>query len=106
MTPHTLEVLRLLEDGEFHSGEALGRTLALTRATISNALADVADAGLVVDRVHGRGYRLVTPVQWLSKEKIESSLGPRAAHFSVELVDRTGSTNSDLLARVDGSERS
>ncbi len=106
LTPHTLDVLRLLEDGQFHSGEALGAALNLTRATISNALHDVVESGLSLDRVHGRGYRLVTPVQWLSKQKILRHLGSRATHLSVEVVDQTVSTNSDLLERAAAGEAS
>jgi BirA family biotin operon repressor/biotin-[acetyl-CoA-carboxylase] ligase len=100
LTPHTLEVLRLLEDGEFHSGEALGRTLGITRGTISNALAEVDALGLNVHKVHGRGYRLVTPVQWLALERIAAHLGRQAARFDIEVVDQTGSTNSDMLDRA------
>jgi len=100
LTPHTLEVLRLLEDGEFHSGEALGRVLGITRGTISNALADVDDLGLTVYKVHGRGYRLVTPVQWLARERVVGHLGKRASHFDIEILDQTGSTNTDMLDRA------
>jgi BirA family transcriptional regulator, biotin operon repressor / biotin---[acetyl-CoA-carboxylase] ligase len=100
MTPHTLEVLRLLQDGEFHSGEALGKTLGVTRGSVSNALADVGDFGLVVHKVHGRGYRLATPVQWLDGRRIREYLGARRSHFNVQVVDQTGSTNTDMLARA------
>lgn len=97
MTPHTLEVLRLLEDGEFHSGEAIGHALGITRGSVSNALADVESLGLSVLKVHGKGYRLVTPVQWLAREAILHQLGARARHFKLEIVDETGSTNTDVM---------
>ncbi len=100
MTPHTLEVLRLLEDGEYHSGDALGRVLGITRASVSNALADVEALGLSVYKVHGRGYRLVTPVQWLAHARIIEHLGQQASRFEIDIVDQTGSTNTDLLARA------
>ena len=97
MTPHTLEVLRLLEDGEFHSGEAIGRALDITRGSVSNALAHVEDMGLSVLKLHGKGYRLLTPVQWLSREAILGHLSAGARRFSIEIVEQTGSTNSDLM---------
>lgn len=97
MTPHTLEVLRLLEDGEFHSGETIGRKLDITRGSVSNALAGIDDLGLNVLKVHGRGYRLVTPVQWLSGDVIRRHLGTKAGRFVLEVVDETGSTNTDLI---------
>ena len=106
MTAHTLEILRLLEDGEFHSGETLGRTLGITRGSVSNALADVEALGLTVYKVHGRGYRLVTPVQWLSRERIVRCLGRQAARFDIDILDQTGSTNTDMLDRATRGARS
>jgi BirA family biotin operon repressor/biotin-[acetyl-CoA-carboxylase] ligase len=97
LTPHTLEVLRLLEDGEFHSGEAIGQSLGITRGSVSNALANVEELGLDVLKVHGKGYRLVTPVRWLSRDAILGHLKAKARRFSLEVVEQTGSTNSDLM---------
>jgi BirA family transcriptional regulator, biotin operon repressor / biotin---[acetyl-CoA-carboxylase] ligase len=93
-------VLRLLADGEFHSGEEIGRLLGVTRESISNALADVEAFGLTVYRVRGRGYRLVTPVRWLDAGGIRQRLGAQADAFTIEVIDQTGSTNDDLIARV------
>lgn len=106
MTAHTLAVLRLLEDGQFHSGEVLGRMLGITRGTVSNALAGVAELGLEVHKVQGRGYRLVTPVQWLTRERVVGHLGSHAQHFDIEIVDETGSTNTDMLGRAMQGARS
>jgi BirA family biotin operon repressor/biotin-[acetyl-CoA-carboxylase] ligase len=106
LTAHTLEVLRLLDDGEFHSGEALGRELGITRGTVSNALADVDALGLTVHKVHGRGYRLITPVQWLKRERIIAHLGKQAARFDIDILDQTGSTNTDMLDRAMRGARS
>jgi len=100
VTPHTFEVLRLLQNGEFRSGEAIGKALGITRGSVSNALANVDEFGLTVHKVHGRGYRLVTPVQWLSRAEILEQLGRQAARFDIEVVDETGSTNTDLLERA------
>ena len=99
MTPHTLEVLRILQNGEFQSGEAIGKALGITRGSVSNALADIDAFGLTVHKVHGRGYRLVTPVQWLSRDTILEHLGG-SVRFDIEIVDETGSTNTDLLERA------
>jgi len=106
LTLHTLEVLRLLEDGEFHSGEALGRALGITRGSVSNALANVDDLGLTVYKVHGRGYRLITPVQWLARDRIIHHLGKQAARFDIDILEQTGSTNTDMLERAMRGARS
>ena len=106
LTAHTLAVLRLLEDGEFHSGEALGRILGITRGSVSNALAGVDTLGLTVHKVHGRGYRLMTPVHWLARERIIEHLGKQAVRFDIDVLDQTGSTNTDLLERATRGARS
>ena len=100
MTAHTFEVLRLLEDGEVHSGEKLAKVLGITRASVSNALADVEALGLSVSRAHGRGYRLDTPVQWLSRDRILGHLGKLATRFDLEILGQTGSTNTELFERA------
>ena len=97
MTSHTLNVLRLLGDGEIHSGETLGQSLGISRASVSKALTDVETFGLALEKVRGQGYRLITPVQWLIRERINSHLGRQASRFDIQIVDQTGSTNTDLF---------
>ena len=80
--------------------------MGITRGSVSNALADVDGLGLTVYKVHGRGYRLVTPVQWLSRDRIVRHLGRHAARFDIEVLDKTGSTNTDLLDRAMNGARS
>jgi BirA family biotin operon repressor/biotin-[acetyl-CoA-carboxylase] ligase len=106
LTPHTLEVLRLLDDGEIHSGEALGRILGISRASVSNALTDAEALGLVLDKIHGRGYRLSTSVQWLVRERVNGHLGAHAPRFDIQIVDQTGSTNTDLFHHAMSGARS
>lgn len=97
MTPYTLQVLRLLEDGSFHSGEDIGRLLRISRESVSNALDNLEAHGLALERIRGRGYRLHTPVQWLDARKVRVHLGSAAARIRLEIVEQTGSTNDDLL---------
>lgn len=56
MTPHTLSVLRLLQNGEFQSGEAIGKALGITRGSVSNALANIDEFGLTVHKEIGRAH--------------------------------------------------
>ena len=64
---------------------------------MSNALRDVDEAGLTVHRVHGRGYRLLDPVQWLEREVILKHLGSQAKNFDLEVMDSIESTSTFLL---------
>ena len=95
----TLPVLRLLNDGEFHSGVAIAHALGVSRASVSLSLQGVEELGLVVNKVHGRGYRLQERLQWLNRELILTHLGQEASAFRLEILDTAESTNSLLLQR-------
>jgi BirA family biotin operon repressor/biotin-[acetyl-CoA-carboxylase] ligase len=96
-TALTFRALKLLGDGEFHSGEALARALRVSRTTVWKALQSAQACGITLFKVHGRGYRLVTPVDWLDAAQVRRHLGPRADAFQVEVIDVADSTNTILL---------
>ena len=100
MKPLTFSVLRLLDDGEFHSGVTIARNLGVSRASVSNALQGLDEVGLVVHKVHGRGYRLPGPVQWLEQGVILRHLDKEAKTFRLEILDTAESTNSLLLQKA------
>lgn len=100
MTELSFRVLRLLADGEFHSGAALARILGVTRGTIWNAVRALDRAGVEVFRVRGRGYRLAQPVSLLDAHAIAHHAGDDAARFAIEVVDVTESTNTLLMQRA------
>jgi len=100
LSPLTFRALRLLADGEFRSGEVLAQTLRVSRTTVWKALQGVEDWGVTLFKVHGRGYRLVTPVDWLDAQQIARHLGPHREEFQVHVVDAVDSTNSLLLAEA------
>ena len=100
MSASTLDVLRCLSDGEFHSGEALARALDISRGTVWNAVAALDAAGLEVYRVRGRGYRLAQPVSLLDAHAIAQQAGDVADRFSIEVVDVAASTNTLLAQRA------
>jgi BirA family biotin operon repressor/biotin-[acetyl-CoA-carboxylase] ligase len=92
--------LRILSDADFHSGEAMAQCLGVSRASIWNAMRSLDDAGLVLHKVRGRGYRLPDPPQWLDRESILAALGSKAALFDLEVLDTVESTNRTLMHRA------
>lgn len=94
------QLLGLLADGEFHSGELLASRLSISRASVCYALADAAICGIQLQRIRGRGYRLVRPWQRLEKDEILRWLGDDAALFDIEIVQQTASSNTLLLQRA------
>ena len=101
MNPLTFSILRLLTDKEFRSGETIAQSLGISRTSVSNALRGLQEAGVTVHKVHGRGYRLLDPVQWLQREIILKYMGEEEpGNFNLEVVDIIGSTSSFLLERI------
>ncbi|MFO6382154.1 HTH domain-containing protein, partial [Pseudomonas aeruginosa] len=51
-------LLKLLQDGRFHSGEELGAVLGISRSAVWKRLQHLeAEHGLQFHKVRGRGYR-------------------------------------------------
>jgi BirA family biotin operon repressor/biotin-[acetyl-CoA-carboxylase] ligase len=93
----TFKLLRLLADGEFHSGEALAGVAGVSRTTVWKALQAAEPWGVTLYKVHGRGYRLVTPIEWLDAAVIARRLGAKAGLFDLRIEQVCGSTNTELL---------
>ncbi len=106
-SPLAFTLLRLLADGEFHSGEVLARQLGISRASVSNALRGMGSYGLTLYSVRGRGYCLSNPPQWLDAARIASQLGEHGRHFWIDILDSAPSTNTLLLqrARLDAANK-
>ncbi len=98
--PLTFALLRMLGDGEFHSGERLARHFSISRASVHNALGNVAAYGLELYRVRGRGYRLVNPPQWLDAGQIADHLGEDFTAFHLSILDSAPSSNTLLLQQA------
>ena len=96
-TPHTFPLLRLLADGEIHSGQALAARLGASRAAVRNLVCSVERLGFQVSRIRGRGYRIAEPLDLLDGERLAALLH-RA--FSVEILDECPSTNGVLMERA------
>ncbi|MBI3480326.1 MAG: biotin--[acetyl-CoA-carboxylase] ligase [Nitrosomonadales bacterium] len=94
------QLLDLLADGDFHSGEVLARCLDISRASVFNALDGLADHGVPLQRVRGRGYRLARPWQRLRQSELTHWLGNDGRHFNIEILLQASSSNTVLLQRA------
>ena len=95
MTSSRQQLIRLLADGEFHSGEALGATLGVSRMAVSKQIKVLETIGLDVFKVTGKGYKLSAPLQLLDAEQIAAGSG-----VTVENHQVLGSTNQHLLDKA------
>ena len=94
-TRHAL--LKLLADGAFHAGPALGERLGVSRAAVNKAIQSLVESGADIHRVSGRGYRLGEPFVALSETPIGALLAERQGQTVLEVFDEVDSTNQQLL---------
>lgn len=90
--------LKRLADGDFHSGERLARSLAVSRAAVWHAVRELESAGLEIYKVRGRGYRLARPLTLLDRDAIGRALGAHAGRFVLDLRETVDSTNTAAVA--------
>ena len=95
-----LMLLKLLKDGRFHSGEALGAALGISRSAVWKQLQHLeAEMNLPIHRVRGRGYQLAAPLVFLNAEDISLEAGSPA--WPVHIYDSVDSTNAEALRLVE-----
>ena len=96
------DLLEMLSDGRFHSGEVLARAVGVTRSAVWKQVTRLATLGLDIQRVPGRGYRIPGGVDLLDGARIRAALNPeaRAALEVIEIHRSIDSTNTHLSERV------
>lgn len=88
-------LLKLLQDGRFHSGEELGTVLGVSRAAVWKRLQRFEeDFGIVLHRVRGKGYQLSVPLSLLDEGRL---LPLREQGWQLFVRDVIDSTNSEAL---------
>ena len=101
MRAQLFDALSRLSHDHFLSGEALAEVLDLSRASVSQLMKEARSLGVEVHSVHGRGYRLAAPLDWLDAGAVSAQLIGSAQRWPVDVLTVTDSTNSQLLARRD-----
>ena len=99
-------LVHFLADGEFHSGEDIGRHFGISRTAVWKQLQKLADFGLSVESVKGKGYRLSQGIEFLRKDLVERDLTDLAlnAISSMEILFDAVSTNQYALEQLAASK--
>lgn len=92
------KLLTHLSDGQFHSGEALGEALGVSRAAVWKQLKKLDELDIPYSSVKGKGYRLHDPIELLDQPAIMSTVSQRLD--CLELLLDVGSTNTYLFERA------
>ena len=89
-------LLRLLQDGQFHSGEELGAAVGVSRAAIWKRLQALeAEFDLQIHKVRGRGYRLEAPLSLLDSDSLCAS-----SIYPITLLQQVDSTNAQAMRHL------
>jgi BirA family biotin operon repressor/biotin-[acetyl-CoA-carboxylase] ligase len=69
-------ILNVLADGLFHSGDALGVQFGVSKTSIWKTIGGLAELGLDVHSVRGKGYRLSERLCLLNEASIRNAITP------------------------------
>ncbi len=89
------QLLQVLADGEWHSGQALADAAGVSRVTIWKQLQKLQEAGIELEAVTKVGYRIVGGLDLLFDSEVHSGLNDSATNLVGELqvLQQTDSTN-------------
>ncbi|WP_340612088.1 bifunctional biotin--[acetyl-CoA-carboxylase] ligase/biotin operon repressor BirA [Xenorhabdus bharatensis] len=91
-----LKLIKILSDGEIHSGQQLGQKLGMSRAGINKHIQAIREWGVEILTIAGKGYRFPAPMNLLSKDIIENYL----PESRIEVIPVIDSTNQYLLEKL------
>ncbi|PQQ22562.1 bifunctional biotin--[acetyl-CoA-carboxylase] ligase/biotin operon repressor BirA [Photorhabdus hindustanensis] len=91
-----LQLIKILSDGDVHSGQQLGQDLGMSRAGINKHIQTIREWGIELGTTPGKGYSLMAPMQLLDESTILQYL-PQDRITVLPVID---STNQYLLDRL------
>ena len=65
------QLVAMLADGQFHSGEAIGEVLGVSRAAVWKRLQALEAFGLSIESVKGKGYRLKSAISLFDQQQLD-----------------------------------
>lgn len=97
------ELLCALADGNFHSGEELGRAMGISRTAVWKHLQKLEELELSVEKAKGRGYRVPGGYELLCSDSIFAELSDGAKDLlkTIEIFHSVDSTNTVVRGYAD-----
>lgn len=98
------QLLAVLADGNFHSGQHLAEQFGLSRTAIANYIHELEQVGLDIYKVKGKGYALARPLLLLDAKRIKQLQSLDMAPVLVQHI--TDSTNLQLMQMLQNNNTS
>ena len=103
MTPETSQrveqILRILADGQFHSGETIGLALNISRSAVWKLVQRLSSWQVTVFSVRGKGYRIPGGLDLLNQEKLIARLKQAGCRYKIIKVLTTVDSTASYIAR-------
>lgn len=101
-----LRVLKLLSDGEFHSGEDLGKKLNLSRSAVWKLVKLIQNLDIELETRTGKGYRIPNGITLLDAKLIQNHIeNPELEKLaSIEIAESLSSTMDYFNPIADNSD--
>lgn len=96
------DLLPLLANGEFHSGQELADLLGVSRTAIWKQLQRLNELGIQVESSKARGYRIAGGLDLLNESRIVTLLTPdvKACLSQFDVLETVDSTNAYVLKQL------
>lgn len=97
------QILHILADGKFHSGDDIGAVLGISRAAVSKSVKSLKEKSIEIFSLHGKGYQLVGGADFLDRDSILVNINDKCRdqinelflHLTIE------STNNYLMSKAE-----
>jgi BirA family transcriptional regulator, biotin operon repressor / biotin---[acetyl-CoA-carboxylase] ligase len=100
-------LVKVLADGEFHSGAHLGELLGVSRTAVWKHLQKLEALGLGIESVKGKGYRIAGGLELLDLSRIKAVVTPKVVDelHRIDVLESVDSTNRHLMALGEAANR-
>lgn len=96
MNPQLKKLITVLQDGELHSGEMLGKHLSITRAAVWKLIKQLEHYHIEIEAKTNSGYRIPGGINLFDLKKIKAYLKEPYQNIQIEAFDEVDSTNTYL----------
>lgn len=92
-----LKIIELLSSGESVSGEVLGKALGVSRAAISKQVKSLAEWGVDIYSIPGKGYQLATKIDQLNSQRLSGLVSQSSL---IAVYPHIDSTNQHMMSQL------
>lgn len=100
LSPSLRRLIHILNDGEFHSGTALGDRLKITRSAVWKLIQQLEQYHIPIESLHGKGYRFTQALFLLDSKIILQHANLKPLQPQLKLFASLNSTQTYLKAET------